>query len=248
MLRTRGSVVAVIAVLGVLTAAARAEVVGESVTYEVDGQQMVGYVAYDAAMEGVRPGVLVVPEWWGLNDYAKQRARELAAMGYVGFAADMVGQGNVTDDPKQAGAWAGAMYNDRTLWRTRANAALQTLKAQSQVDPDRLAAIGFCFGGATVMELAYSGAELTAVVSFHGNPRPMLEADRDQLRARVMILSGADDPMETMDNLEKVTQSLDAAEADWVLVRYANAQHSFTNPEADTRILAAYGDVHPRCV
>lgn len=232
--RILGMVVVIAAMLGLQPTLACAEVVSESVEYEVDGQMMVGYVAYDAAMEGERPGVLVVPEWWGLNEYAKRRAREMAAMGYVGFAADMVGQGNVTSDPKEAGAWAGEMYNNRTLWRTRAAAALDALKAQPQVDPDRLAAIGFCFGGATVMELAYSGADLDAVVSFHGNPKPMPEADHQNLRAQVMILSGAADPMETMASLEKVTQSLDEADADWVLVRYAHAQHSFTNPDADS--------------
>ena len=145
-----------------------AGVVTKTVEYRQDGTVMRGFLAYDEALKGKRPGVLVVHEWWGLNDFAKNQATKLAGLGYVALAADMYGGGVTTGDREEAGKLAGALRGNPDLLRARAQAALDFLAADPRVDPKRLAAIGFCFGGTTVLELAYSGADLAGVVSFHG--------------------------------------------------------------------------------
>ena len=146
---------------------AHAKVVTKSVAYEQGGTKLEGYLAYDDAKSGARPGVLVIHEWWGLNDYVKSRARQLSEMGYVAFAADMYGDHKVTRDPKQAQEWSSAIGNGG-LMAPRSKAALEVLKEQPQTDKSKLAAIGFCFGGSTVLQLAYSGEPLAATVTFHG--------------------------------------------------------------------------------
>lgn len=212
--------------------AVEAETVGRTVTYRQDGTVMRGFLAYDDSLKSKRPGVLVVHEWWGLNDFARERALKLAGLGYVALAADMYGGGATTRDRVEAGRLAGALLGNPDLLRARAQAALKVLAADPRVDPKRLAAIGFCFGGATVLELAYSGAALAGVVSFHGGlPRPRPD-DLTRIKAAVLVLHGADDPHVPPADLAAFEQAMRQAGADWQMVLFGGAVHSFTNPAA----------------
>ncbi|MGA2152580.1 MAG: dienelactone hydrolase family protein, partial [Geobacteraceae bacterium] len=156
---------------------AQAEVRTEQIEYKHGDTLLEGFLAYDDTVTGKRPGVLVVHEWWGLNDYAKRRAEQLAQLGYVAFCLDMYGKGKVTADPKVAGEWASVFRNDRPMGRAQAAAGPEVLKSRPQVDPARIAAIGYCFGGTVVLEMARSGADLKGVVSFHGGLATPTPAD-----------------------------------------------------------------------
>ena len=236
-----------IAFLGLLLAVAPAPaaVVTETVTYEQGGTKFKGFLAYDDAATGKRPGVLVVHEWWGLNDYAKSRARQLAEMGYVAFAADMYGDGVTAKDRKEAGALSSRVKSGNLL-RPRARAAFEVLAKSERVDPKRIAAIGYCFGGTTALELAYSGADLRGIVSFHGSLT--LPKSGDRPRTKFLVLHGADDPFVS----DKVVSGWDAAmragHYDWQLVKYSGAVHAFTNPAAgnDNSQGAAYNEAAAR--
>jgi dienelactone hydrolase len=212
--------------------AVEAKVVTQTVTYRQDGTVMRGFLACDDGLTGKRPGVLVVHEWWGLNDFARERAVKLAGLGYVALAADMYGGGATTRDREEAGKLAGALRGNPDLLRARVQAALKVLAADPRVDPKRLAAIGFCFGGTTVLELAYSGADLAGVVSFHGGlPRPQ-PGDFQPLKAKILVLHGADDPQVTAADITAFEQAMRRAGADWQMVFFGGAVHSFTNPAA----------------
>ncbi len=214
------------------TGEAQARLVTKTVAYRQDGTALQGYLAYDDAVRGKRPGVLVVHEWWGLNDYARKRTEQLAGLGYVAFAADMYGGGATTGNPEEAGRWAGGLKSNPPLMRGRAQAALQVLAANPLVDPRRLAAIGYCFGGTTVLELAYSGADLAGVVSFHGGlPRPGPE-DLTHLKAAILVLHGADDPHVPAADVAAFQEAMRQAHADWQMVFFGGAVHAFTNPAA----------------
>ena len=208
-----------------------ADVTTQSVPYTHDGVELEGYLAIP---EGEAKGaVLVVHEWWGLNDYAKMRARKLAELGYVAFAVDMYGKGKVTRDPAQAGEWAGAVTGDREKYRARVLAGLEAFTNTGTIaEGMKIAAIGYCFGGSTVMELAYSGADLAGVVSFHGAPKP--PKDGDTIKASILICHGDADTLVSDESLNAVTDALDARGVDWLLIRYAYAKHAFTNPDADS--------------
>ncbi len=215
-----------------------AEVTTEPVPYTHDGVQLQGYLAIPDGE--VRGAVLVVHEWWGHNEYAQMRARMLAELGYVAFAVDMYGKGKVTDSPEQAGQWAGEVTSDRALYRARATAGLEAFKATEHVtDGMKIAAIGYCFGGTTVTELAYSGADLVGVVAFHGNPKPPLPDD--QITAAILFCHGGADPLVPDDAIKAATAGLDAKNVDWQLIRYAGAKHAFSNPKADTYGLPPVG-------
>ena len=217
----------------IMTHAASAKIVTQAVPYKHGDVQLEGHLAYDDAIRGKRPGVLVVHEWWGLNDYAKKRAQMLAGMGYVAFALDMYGQGQVTRDPKQAGEWAGHMRGDLNLWQSRALAGLEILRKHELCDTTRTAAIGYCFGGSTVLGLALRGADLKAVASFHG-ALPAATADQARaVRAKMLIANGAIDGFIPADAIRQFCAALDEAKADYLFVNYAGAKHSFTNPGAD---------------
>ena len=213
--------------------AARADVAGEAKAYQHGDVALEGYLAVDASVAGKRPGILVVPEWWGLNDYAKKRADMLAKLGYVAFAVDMYGKGKVTTDPKVAGGWAGAVKGDRKLMRARALAGLDVLKGHALVDPTRLAAIGYCFGGTTVLELARAGAPLAGVVSFHGGLDGPEPAAAKPIKAKVLALHGADDNFISREELLGFEKEMRESGADWQLVSYGGAVHAFSNPDAD---------------
>jgi len=216
-----------------LSAQIQAKIVTKNIEYRAGEVQAKGFLAYDDAKEARRPGVLVIHEWWGLNDFTREKCRQLAALGYVALAADIYGEGKVTTDPKQAGAWAGAIRKAPAEGRARARAALDTLAAQSQVDAQRLAAIGFCFGGTVALDLAYSGAPLKAVVCFHGSLPELKSEEAAGLKASILALIGADDSSITPESRRKFEESLRKAKADWELVLYGGTVHAFMNPAAD---------------
>jgi len=202
----------------------------EAVEYTLRGETFEGYLAYDDAQQGPRPAVLVVHEWYGLNDYAKRRAEQLAGLGYVAFAVDMYGKGNRATNPQEAAKLAGGVKGDREMMRARINAGLKALKEQKIVDPNRIAAIGYCFGGTVALELARSGAPVQGVVSFHGNLDTPDPKDAAQIRGRVLVLNGADDPNVPREQIQAFEEEMRQANVDWQLVQYGNAVHGFTNP------------------
>jgi dienelactone hydrolase len=203
----------------------------ETIVYRQGGQEFKGYLAYDDAVEGPRPAVLIIHEWWGLNDYIKTRAQQLASLGYLAFAADMYGNGFSTKDPKEAGAMAGKLRTgDRILLRKRANAGLNELMNNPMTDKNRVAAIGYCFGGTTVLELARSGADIAGVVSFHGTLDTPNPADAQNIKAHVLVLNGADDPNVPASQISAFQDDMRKAKVDWQMISYGGAVHSFTNP------------------
>ena len=220
---------AILSVVLVCCSAARAEVVTKSIDYKHGNVQLQGYLAYDDAIQGKRPGVLLVHEWWGLNDYAKGRARQLAELGYVAFALDMYGKDVIAKDREEA-AKKSAEFKGKPIIRERAKAGYDVLAKQELVDKSKLAAIGYCFGGTTVLELGYSGADLVGVVTFHGGlvaPKP-----GDKLKAKILALHGADDPFVPAAAVDEFEKGMREANADWQLVVYGDAVHTFTNPKA----------------
>jgi len=222
----------VLFVLFLLAGTAHAQVVARPVSYVQGGVALEGYLAYDDAVSGKAPGVLVVHEWWGLNDYARGRAEKLAQLGYVAFAVDMYGKGKSTTHPDQAGAWMKEINSNMDAWQKRAMAGLEILKKQPQVDPHRIAAIGYCFGGATVQVLAYSGADLKGIVSFHGSLVPPSAEQAGRTKAKFLICHGAQDPFNKPEVLIKYITALNASTIDWQLIALGNTRHGFTNPDA----------------
>lgn len=204
----------------------------EVIEYHHGGTVLEGYLAYDDAIAGKRPGVLVVHEWKGLNDYAKRRAVQLAELGYIAFAADMYGKGVRAKDHTEAAQLSGAYRKDRQLMRTRIGSALDWLKQQERVDPQRIAAIGYCFGGTTVLELARSGADVLGVVSFHGGLDTPNPQDAAQIKGRVLVFQGANDPFVTADQVAAFKKEMQEAGVNHQIIIYPGAVHSFTVPEA----------------
>jgi dienelactone hydrolase len=211
--------------------ALHAKVVTRPVAYEHAGVKLEGYLAYDDA-KAMSAGVLVVPEWWGLNAYAKGRAEQLAELGYVAFAVDMYGAGITTEDPKKAGELAGQFYG-KPLMAERAQAGLDQLLATGLVDKEKVAAIGYCFGGSTVQALAYSGAPLTGIVSFHGGLIPVPADAAAKNKAKILICHGAVDPFVKPEEVAAFQNSMNDGKFDYQFISYAGAVHAFTNPGAD---------------
>jgi dienelactone hydrolase len=201
----------------------------ENVTYTGDNTTMNGYVAYDANREGKRPAVLVVPEWWGLNDYPKMRARQLAELGYIAMAIDMYGEGKTADNPKDAEKSAVPFYQNVQMAKARFDAAMSKLKTYPQADTNNIAAIGYCFGGAMVLNMARMGDNLRGVVSFHGN-LVGTPADKNLLKAKILVCHGADDQFVQQPEVDKFKKQMDSVGADYEVKIYPNATHSFTNP------------------
>jgi len=198
-----------------------------------DGTKLIGYYAYDDAVKGPRPGVVVVHEWWGLNDYAKRRARDLAGLGYSALAIDMYGNGQNTEHPKDAMAFMQAALKDGKAASARFQAGLDLLKKQPQTDPDKLAAIGYCFGGKVVLDAARQGVPLAGVVSFHGALVTNTPATPGSVKAKVLVEHGALDSMVTQDNVTAFKSEMDKAGADYKFVSLEGAKHGFSNPDAD---------------
>lgn len=227
----RSVLLAVVVIVGGPVGTA-AHVTTQAVEYR-DGETVLeGYLAYDEHMEGKQPGVLVVHEWKGLNDYAKGRAEQLAGLGYVAFAVDMYGKGVYAKDHTEAGQLSGAFRNDRQLMRRRIQAALDVLKQRPMVDPQRIAAIGFCFGGTTVLELARSGAPVIGVISVHGALNTPNPQDAQNITGRVLVLHGTADTFVSQDEVAAFEQEMEQARVDYDVIQYDGAVHSFTVPEA----------------
>ena len=220
--------------------AAHAKLVTQPVAYEQAGVKLEGYLAYEdnRVAAGKVPGVLIVPEWWGLNDYVKGRAEQVAKLGYVALVADMYGGGISTTDAKKAGELAGQFYG-KPLMAERAQAGLDQLLKNEHVDPARVAAIGYCFGGSTVQALAYSGAPLAGIVSFHGGLIPVPADAAVKTKAKILICHGAIDPFVSKESLDAFTKSMNDGKFDYQFISYAGAKHAFTNPDSDK--LAAAG-------
>ncbi|MCF1182115.1 dienelactone hydrolase family protein [Marichromatium gracile] len=201
--------------------------------FYTDGEtRLGGYLSLDDAHPGPRPGVLVLHEWWGLNDHVRAQARRLTELGYVVFAADLYGTGRVTEHAADAKAWMTQLSEDPEAWRQRALAGLDVLRKRPEVDPERIVALGYCFGAATAMQLAYAGAPLAGVVSVHGSlPPPPPELGH--LSPAVLALHGAADPMVPTARVHAFQHGLERLGADWQLVIYGGARHGFTNPGAD---------------
>jgi dienelactone hydrolase len=225
--------VAALAAFVGLAGSTQAAIKTQLVEYKQGDTTLEGYLAYDDAVQGKRPGVLVVHEWDGLGDYAKKRAEMLAQLGYVAFAADIYGKGVRPKGPQESGAEAGKYMKDRNLLRARALAGLDQLKNNSMVDPNKIAAIGYCFGGSTVLELARSGADLAGVVTFHGglsNPNP---EDAKKIKAKVLVLHGADDALVAQTDVEQFQKDMRDAKVDLTFVAYSGTVHAFTNPSVN---------------
>lgn len=224
--------------------AARADVHTELVEYKQGDTVLEGFIAYDTAIPGRRPGVLIVHQWKGLTDYEKKRAEMLARLGYNVLAVDIYGKGVRADNPQAAGALAGKYKSDRALLRARVNAGLDTLRKHELTDPRRIAAIGYCFGGTTVIELARSGAEVAGVVSFHGALDSPTPADGRNIRGKVLALHGADDPFVPAKDVAAFEDEMRQAGVDWQLVAFGGAVHSFTDWNAgnDNSKGAAYNE------
>ena len=234
---------AIAGTLSLLLAAgtAGAAVKTKEVEYEHGGTKFKGFLAYDDAATGKRPGVLVVHEWWGLNDYAKKRAQALAELGYVAFCPDMYGNGQVTEHPKEAAKMAQTVRMNVETWRARAKTALDVLKSQDNVDGEKLAAIGYCFGGSTALQLAYSGAPLKAVATFHAALPTPTDEEAKAIKARLLICHGADDPFIQKDSIDKFKAALDKAGVKYQFESFPGTVHSFTVPEADKKEIKGMG-------
>ncbi len=228
------------ALLFVASVSVQAALVTEEVDYQAGGTTLKGYIAYDDAVEGRRPGVLVVHEWWGHNAYARKRAEMLAAMGYTALAVDMYGDGKTASHPEDAGKFSGAVRKNLPLMEQRFNAALEQLRAQPTVDPGKVAAIGYCFGGGVVLEMARQGVDLNGVASFHGTLVGSSKAEKGKVKAAVMVANGAEDPMVKPEDLINFSIEMEEAGVDYRLFNYPGAKHSFTNPDAD-RFGAEFG-------
>ncbi len=209
---------------------AAAAVRTETVEYRQDAAVLEGYLAYDDAVAGRRPGVLVVHEWKGITGYERKRVEQLAAMGYVAFAADIYGKGVRPATAEEAGKVSGTYRSNRDLLRKRAQSGLDVLKRFDRTDSRHVAAIGYCFGGTTVLELARSGADVSGVASFHGVLDTPTPGDAKNIKGKVLILTGADDPFVPPAQRVAFQEEMEKAGVDWQMIVYGGAVHSFTNP------------------
>lgn len=212
---------------------AHAAVVTEEVSYKDGDTVMKGFIAYDDAVKGKRPGVLVVHEWWGHNAHARNGAKKLAAAGYTALAVDMYGDGKLASHPKDAGKFSGMVKKNQPLMQARFNAAYEQLKKHKTVNPVSMAAIGYCFGGNVVLRMAVAGADLDAVVSFHGGLGGLQAAKKGKVKAKLLVLNGADDPFIKPEHIAAFKKNMGAAGVDYTFINYPGAKHAFTNPEAD---------------
>jgi dienelactone hydrolase len=211
---------------------AQAEIVTKEIQYEHEGAKLKGFLAYDDAAATPMPGVVIVHEWWGHNDYARDRAKQVAGLGYAAFAADMYGDGKLADTPDEATALSKPFYESRALMRGRVHAALEVLKAQPQVDTKNLGVIGYCFGGTAALEAARAGEDVKGVVSFHGGLDTPNPAKAGEVKAEVLALNGADDKMVPQSQKDAFVKEMSDAGVVYNSVDYSGAQHAFTNPAA----------------
>jgi dienelactone hydrolase len=216
-----------------VTAPAFAAIEERPVTYSDGETTMKGFVVYDTANKGSRPGIVMVHEWWGITKHMRNEARRLARQGYTAFIADMYGDAKTANNPKDADVLSGSVMKNPQAMESRFNAAREQLARQATVDPTRIGAVGYCFGGAVVLNMARAGADLAGVVGFHASlglntPAPA----PGTVKAKVLILNGADDPFVEKEEYATLKSELDAAKADYRVIEYPGAVHAFTNPEA----------------
>ena len=211
----------------------QAKIVTERVNYSDGEIQMKGYLAYDSKIKTKRPGILVVHEWWGHNAYVEKRARMLAKLGYTAFALDMYGNGKNTEHPEDAGKFAGEVRTNMPAAEKRFMAAYKLLQTHKTVDKNKISAIGYCFGGGIVLEMARRGVDLDAVVSFHGSLGTASPAKKGQVKAKVLVLNGESDPFTTAKNIADFKAEMKAAGVDYKFISYPGAKHAFTNKDAD---------------
>lgn len=223
-------VMAILFGFGVIASAA---VKGEEVQYTGGGVTMKGYLAYDDAIQKKRPGILIVHEWWGHNEYVRKRARMLAELGYTALAVDMYGDGKQTTHPDEAAKFSGEVQKNMAAAKERFMAAMDVLKKHKTVDPQKIAAIGYCFGGAVVLEMARAGLDLRGVASFHGSLETKTPAQPGKVKAAIFVAHGAEDAFSPAGAVEAFKKEMDAAGADYKVIVYEGAKHSFTNPDAD---------------
>ncbi len=212
--------------------AASAQIHTEPIEYEADGMKFEGWLAYDQSVQGARPGVLIIHQWMGLGDYEKKRAEMLAKLGYNAFALDIYGKGIRPANPGEAAKLAGKFKADRALLRARAHAGLAVLKKNPLTDPERIAAIGYCFGGTAVIELARSGADIAGVVSFHGGLDSPNPAEGRNIKCKVLACHGADDPFVPAKDVAAFQDEMRKSGVDWQMIYYGGAVHGFTDPSA----------------
>jgi dienelactone hydrolase len=224
----------VLGVAGVATAEPKIE--GKAVEYSAQGVVMKGFLAYDENIKGKRPGMLVVHEWWGLNDYARKRAQMLAELGYTALAVDMYGDGKQAMHPDDAGRFSSELMKNFDVAKARFLAAMDFLEQQATVDPTRIGAIGYCFGGGVVLNMARQGVDLKGVASFHGGLAAVKPAQPGMVKAKILVLHGADDKFTPPEQIEAFKGEMKSAGADFKFISYPGAVHSFTNPDAN-----AYG-------
>ncbi|MBD3169811.1 MAG: prolyl oligopeptidase family serine peptidase [candidate division Zixibacteria bacterium] len=237
-----------LSIIFLMVPAVQGEVITKTVMYKHGDTELEGYMAWDNSISGKRPGVLVVHEWTGINDYTKKRVRQLADSGYVAFAVDMYGKGIRPSNAKEASEQATIYRSDRDLMRARVNAGLDVLLKNELCDKKRVAAIGYCFGGGTVLELARSGAYIAGVVSFHGNlDTPEPEA-AENIRSKILVCHGAEDPYVPDEQVDAFFDEMSAADVDFQFIAYSGAVHSFTNPNSgeDPSKGAAYNQTADR--
>ncbi len=206
-------------------------IIGKEVNYTLNGKTFKGYVAYDAATNAKRPGILVVHEWWGSNDYVRMRARKLAGLGYIAFAVDMYGDGKVAANPQEAQQLSGEVHEDMQVLKSRMEAAEEKLKSYAQTDANNIGAIGYCFGGAVVLNAAKMGMDFKGVVSFHGSLAGV-PAKKDVLKAKILVCHGGADKFESEEEIKNFRSNLDSIGAVYSFKVYPDATHAFTNPDA----------------
>ncbi|GJL79181.1 MAG: dienelactone hydrolase [Nitrospinaceae bacterium] len=216
-----------------ITSTANAKVKTEEVKYSSGGAQLTGFLAYDDDVVGKRPGILVVHEWWGHNEHAKNKARKLARMGYTAFALDMYGDGKLADHPEKAGEFMNAAFSDWEGSKAKFREAKKTLQAHRTVDPDKIGAIGFCFGGAVSIRMARGGEDLKAVVAFHSALPDQPAIEKDQVKAAILVINGADDGFLKSDAVAAFTKQMVDGNVDFTYRSLKGVRHSFTNPMAD---------------
>ena len=218
---------------GVSPVTAEQKIVDRYVNYTAGGVTMKGYLAYDQNITEKRPGIRVVHEWWGQNDYVRNRARMLAKLGYVAFAVDMYGDGKIAEHPKDATLFSSQLSKDFNTANLRFDKAESILRTQPQVDPDKIAAIGYCFGGGVVLNMALQGADLKGVASFHGSLGAVKEVKTGAVKAKIIIFNGEDDKFNSKEAIESIREKMKNAGVDYQFISYPGAIHAFTNPDAD---------------
>lgn len=205
----------------------------KEVSYRIGEKEFKGYIAHAKNVEGKRPGIIVVHEWWGQNEFARAQADKLAQMGYTAMAIDMYGEGKTTTHPSEAGEFAKSVYTNMDEATKRFDKALEVLKSQPDVDPEKIGAIGFCFGGSVVLSMARLGKDLDAVVSLHGGLQLPVKAKRGTFNGKVLVLTGEADPMVPAKDVKQFKRDMRRAKIDTEVIGYAGALHAYTNPNAD---------------